>query len=51
MKNLEECLHERIMIIDGAMGTMIQRYKPTEEDYRGKRFKDWQRDVKEIMIF
>lgn len=46
MKNLEECLHERIMIIDGAMGTMIQRYKPTEEDYRGKRFKDWQRDVK-----
>lgn len=32
--------------MDGAMGTMIQRYKLTEEDYRGERFKDWHTDVK-----
>ena len=31
---------QRIVIIDGAMGTMIQRYKLTEADYRGERFKD-----------
>jgi 5-methyltetrahydrofolate--homocysteine methyltransferase len=37
---------ERILIIDGAMGTMIQRYKLDEDGYRGVRFKDWQRDVK-----
>lgn len=34
------------MVIDGAMGTMIQRYKLTEADYRGKRFSDWPVDVK-----
>jgi 5-methyltetrahydrofolate--homocysteine methyltransferase len=39
-------LEKRILIIDGAMGTMIQRYKLTEEDYRGERFKDWHLDVK-----
>ena len=39
-------LLKRILIIDGAMGTMIQRYKLTEEDYRGERFKDWHTDVK-----
>ena len=32
--------------MDGAMGTMIQRYKLTEEDYRGERFKDFHRDIK-----
>ena len=37
---------ERILIIDGAMGTMIQRHKLDEAGYRGERFKDWQRDVK-----
>ena len=37
---------ERILIIDGAMGTMIQRHKLDEAGYRGARFKDWQRDVK-----
>ncbi|MEP6713872.1 MAG: homocysteine S-methyltransferase family protein, partial [Ferruginibacter sp.] len=37
---------KRILIIDGAMGTMIQRYKLSEEDYRGTRFKDWHTDVK-----
>ncbi len=39
-------LEKRILIIDGAMGTMIQRHKPTEETYRGERFKDWPCDVK-----
>lgn len=39
-------MKERILIIDGAMGTMIQRYKLEEEDYRGERFKDWHCDVK-----
>jgi 5-methyltetrahydrofolate--homocysteine methyltransferase len=38
--------NERILIIDGAMGTMIQRYKLAEADYRGDRFKDWPSDVK-----
>ncbi len=41
-KNLEQ----RILIIDGAMGTMIQRYNLAEEDYRGKRFADWKSDLK-----
>lgn len=39
-------LNERIMIIDGAMGTMIQRYKLQEEDYRGKRFADYGQPLK-----
>jgi 5-methyltetrahydrofolate--homocysteine methyltransferase len=39
-------LEQRILIIDGAMGTMIQRYKLEEADYRGERFKDWHLDVK-----
>ena len=39
-------LEKRILVIDGAMGTMIQRHKPTEETYRGERFKDWPMDVK-----
>lgn len=46
MKTIQECLEERILIIDGAMGTMIQKHKPTEETYRGERFKDWHTDVK-----
>ncbi|MBG9375620.1 homocysteine S-methyltransferase family protein [Panacibacter sp. DH6] len=46
MKTIKDCLKERILIIDGAMGTMIQRYKLTEADYRGERFKDWKSDVK-----
>ncbi len=37
---LEACLKERILIIDGAMGTMIQGYKLGEADYRGARFAD-----------
>jgi 5-methyltetrahydrofolate--homocysteine methyltransferase len=43
---LEKAASERILIIDGAMGTMIQRHKLGEAEYRGERFKDWPRDVK-----
>lgn len=46
MATIQELLTERILIIDGAMGTMIQRYKLEENDYRGDRFKDWPSDVK-----
>ena len=44
--NIKNEFEKRILIIDGAMGTMIQRYKLTEEDYRGERFKDWPSDIK-----
>ncbi len=37
---------QRILILDGAMGTMIQRHKLVEADYRGERFKDWPCDLK-----
>ena len=43
---LNKLLAERILILDGAMGTMIQRYKLQEVDYRGERFKDWPSDLK-----
>jgi len=43
---LRELLEKQIVIIDGAMGTMIQQYKLEEADYRGERFKDWHCDVK-----
>jgi len=43
---LKKILSERIMVIDGAMGTMIQTYGLTEEDYRGARFKDIPQSVK-----
>jgi 5-methyltetrahydrofolate--homocysteine methyltransferase len=46
MYNIKEILQQRIMIIDGAMGTMIQRHKLNEADYRGSRFADWHKDVK-----
>lgn len=46
MHPIEQALKQRILIIDGAMGTMIQRHKPTEATYRGERFKDWHVDVK-----
>jgi 5-methyltetrahydrofolate--homocysteine methyltransferase len=44
--DIRELLKKRILIIDGAMGTMIQRYKLDEAGYRGERFKDWKHDVK-----
>ncbi len=43
---LEQQLAQRILILDGAMGTMIQAYKFEEQDYRGERFADWHLDVK-----
>ena len=46
MKTLEQALAERILILDGAMGTMIQTYKLDEADYRGERFADWPSDLK-----
>lgn len=46
MKTIQQCLEDRILIIDGAMGTMIQRYQLQEADYRGERFKDWPVDLK-----
>ncbi|MEX0313884.1 MAG: homocysteine S-methyltransferase family protein [Allomuricauda sp.] len=46
MKSIEEILHDRILVLDGAMGTMLQRYKFEEEDFRGNRFKDWEHPLK-----
>jgi 5-methyltetrahydrofolate--homocysteine methyltransferase len=44
--DIKEELQKRILVIDGAMGTMIQRYQLTEEDFRGERFKDHPSDLK-----
>jgi 5-methyltetrahydrofolate--homocysteine methyltransferase len=44
--DIRQELDKRILIIDGAMGTMIQRHKLNEGDYRGDRFKDWASDVR-----
>ena len=46
MANIKDELKKRILIIDGAMGTMVQTYKLEEADYRGQQFKDWHTDVK-----
>ena len=46
MGNIKKELEQRILVIDGAMGTMIQRYKLDESGYRGERFKDWKSDLK-----
>ena len=43
---LKEAAKTRILILDGAMGTMIQRYRLDEAGYRGDRFKDFARDLK-----
>ncbi|HLP10639.1 MAG TPA: methionine synthase [Flavobacteriales bacterium] len=43
---IEDLLKERVLVIDGAMGTMIQQYKLTEEDFRGERFKDHKHPLK-----
>ncbi len=53
-KDLPALLQQRIVVLDGAMGTMIQRYKLTEADYRGERFKDHPKDLKgnnELLLF
>ncbi len=44
--SIQQELEKRILVIDGAMGTMIQRHKLEEKDYRGERFKNWHCDVK-----
>lgn len=46
MTDIRKILKNRILVLDGAMGTMIQRYKLTDYDYSGERFKDWPKDVK-----
>lgn len=46
IETFKKLLTERILVIDGAMGTMIQRYKLTEKDFRGERFKDYPHDLK-----
>lgn len=46
MSRIEEVLKERILVLDGAMGTMLQRYQFTEEDFRGVRFIDWHLPLK-----
>src|SRR5688500_3113193 len=43
---LEKLLAQRILLLDGAMGTMIQRARLAEEDYRGARFRDWERELR-----
>jgi 5-methyltetrahydrofolate--homocysteine methyltransferase len=45
---IKSLLKERILIIDGAMGTMIQDYRLEEADYRGERFADFHLDIKVI---
>ena len=44
--HLEELMQERILYIDGAMGTMIQRYKLVEDDYRGERYAKHEHELK-----
>jgi len=46
MNNFTRLLSERILFLDGAMGTMIQRHQLEEADYRGERFADWPSDLK-----
>ena len=43
---IDELLQQRILILDGAMGTMIQHHQLSEAGYRGERFKDWASDIK-----
>jgi 5-methyltetrahydrofolate--homocysteine methyltransferase len=43
---LESLLRERILVLDGAMGTMIQSYRLEESGYRGERFRDWPRELR-----
>ncbi|HMR39393.1 MAG TPA: methionine synthase [Ignavibacteria bacterium] len=46
MNDIKQILKDRILILDGAMGTMIQRHKLEEEDFRGERFKDHRHSLK-----
>lgn len=46
VKELHQQLAQRILVLDGGMGTMIQSYRLEEADYRGARFADWASDLK-----
>ncbi|WP_179009192.1 homocysteine S-methyltransferase family protein [Winogradskyella forsetii] len=46
MSKIKEVLQKRILVLDGAMGTMLQQYNFTEEDFRGERFKDYPSSLK-----
>lgn len=46
MSTLQKALQQRILVLDGAMGTMLQRYNFSEEDFRGQRFKDYPTSLK-----
>ena len=46
MKNIKQDIKNRILVLDGAMGTMIQKYHLSEEDYRGEQFADWHSNLK-----
>ena len=46
MIDIKQILHDRILVLDGAMGTMIQRYNLSEEDFRGERFKSHKYSLK-----
>ena len=45
MTKIEELLTERILVLDGAMGTMLQRYAFSEDDFRGERFREWRQPL------
>jgi 5-methyltetrahydrofolate--homocysteine methyltransferase len=45
-QSIQQAIKERILVLDGAMGTMLQRYKFEEDDFRGKRFKDFPHPLK-----
>ena len=46
MSDIRKELEKRVLVIDGAMGTMIQQHQLNEADYRGERFKEWKYDLK-----
>src|SRR5438094_827995 len=48
-ERLERLLRERIVILDGAMGTMVQQHQLDERAYRGERFRQWRRDLKGLL--
>ena len=50
MTRIEEAVQERILVIDGAMGTMIQNYGLSESDFRGNLFANHGQDLKGTMI-
>ena len=46
MSTIQQEIQKRILVLDGAMGTMLQRYNFSEEDFRGERFKDFPHSLK-----